>query len=101
MTVSSPIVSKNQQCSIVENENKNLCKIFNLTESEILFERYSKYRILLYTINTLNYIEVHSSEFLKNLEKHCTENLNYSLINYVDHEEQVIKIFITPIVTSA
>jgi hypothetical protein len=101
MTVSSQIVSKNQQCSIVENENKNLCKIFNLNEIEILFERYSKYRVFLYTINTLNYIELQSSEFLKNLEKHCTENLNYSLINYVNHEEQVIKIFITPIVTSA
>lgn len=101
MSVMSPVMIKNQQCNIIENENRNMCKIFNLDEVEILFEKYCTYRIFLYTINTLDYVEIKSTEFLRNLELYCTENLNYSIINYIDDDQKILKLFITPIVTSA
>lgn len=94
-------ILNNEEYNIIINENNNSIQIFNLNELMEKIKTYNKYKLYLYTINTTNYLEIKSTEFFKQLKKHCSQNLNYTLLDYIDHKQQCIKIYITPIVTSA
>ena len=76
-------------------------KIYNYTEVRYCLSLYPNYCIHLYTINDERYIKIDTTDFYENLKKYCTINLNYSLIVNVNKEEEIIDIYITPIVTSA
>lgn len=90
---------------ILKSDDSNILNcntsIFNLTEVMICINCHQDYKIHLYSVGDLDYKVINSQDLLQSIKSSVTENLNHILLHEIIHDDEIINIFVTPIVKSA